>query len=87
MERRAGWQSGPASGEVPVGGRGGHFAWEGATEDCFAAGDGIRAAAHPPARLQGHGLVTAKWQKMPGALAAVPLQEAQFLVPLAICGT
>lgn len=59
MELRAGWQSGPASGEVLSRGQGGHFAWKGAAEDCFAAGDGISVVADPPARLQGHGLVIA----------------------------
>lgn len=77
MEMRAGWQSGPASGEVVARGRGGCFAWEGAAEDCFAAGNGISAAADPPARLQGHGLVMAlaswKWRKMPGPFVGVPV--------------
>lgn len=65
-------------------GQGGCFAWEGAAEDCFAAGDGIRAAADPQPGAQAcHSTgVTQKWQKMPGDLGGVLLQESQFLVPL-----
>lgn len=71
------------------------FAWEGAAEGCFAAGDGVSAAAdphQPPGMWTHHSTgVAAKWQEVPGALAVASWQECQFLpssghilVPLAI---
>lgn len=61
----------------------GGFCWEGAAEGCFAAGDGVSAAAdpHQPAGMWAHHSAggTAKWQEMPGALAVAPWQESRFL--------
>lgn len=67
-------------------GRAGCFPWEGAAEDCFVAGNGIGTADDPQPGTQAcHSTgVTEKWQKMPGDLGVVPLQESQVLVPLAI---
>lgn len=83
MEMQAGWQSWPASGEVLATGRGG-FCLGGSCWGLLCCRGWDQCRSWSSARLQGyvprHSTgVTAKWQKMPAAMAVVPLQETQFL--------